>query len=140
MRVVVSFAAMPGKLTFRYLSRAYQFLISSMWDGAELWSMRTAMDEVRAGVENLLEVLPPQPAEGRCCSMCGDPMHTPSVFIADAGQAFESIDLELLERCHDGLHDIAAVSSKPCCIAVARQNKYYAQWCKNADNRSRSYV
>eukprot|EP00959_Pyramimonas_sp_CCMP1952_P380870 7979924-Pyramimonas_sp.AAC.1 len=62
------------------------------------------MDDVRNGISQLSC---PDAGDGsaeRCCILCGDSMAFPGVYVADAGQAFETVDNQFLDACLDALH------------------------------------
>ena len=93
MRNIVSFIRLPGRATFKAVGRGLRHLLHHHSKGWFVRSMDTAHHELKTSYDATL----PRPLNGRpyvVCVWCGAKMYTPGACTADAGQAFEVLEVD----------------------------------------------
>ena len=90
MRSISSFISFPGRPNLRFASRALDFLRRNCWEGFTFTNLSTAPVECKQDIASLVTpaVMP------FTCSFCKCSVHHPTCYIGDAGQAYETVDME----------------------------------------------
>eukprot|EP00969_Alexandrium_andersonii_P369393 15475050-Alexandrium_andersonii.AAC.1 len=116
--MIISFVRLPARRAMRWVSRAGQVLVQSLRAGNEAWDLSTAVEQLRKDVHLLV---PNQ----RChqCYRCAQRMPTPGCIVADAGQAYEQLDVDYVRESIDALFSSAQAQRFPSTITVDRTTR-----------------
>ena len=119
-RKVVSFAAWPGKLCWRMVSRGLETIAKHFGDGFEAWRLRDAPEMLRKRPSVLQTAEIPSLATCFRCSSAKPPW---SGVVADAGQFFEQTRIDQVESAMETLLSRARAASGHSTVTVFRSSK-----------------
>jgi hypothetical protein len=120
---------------FKLVSRAAQFIIRHIWDGYERWDLAKTPDEWRKTMGVLQHN-----ARGFHCYDCGKEMRVPDVFVGDAGQAYEALDLNFVSSTFQALFTAYGNTAAPSTVTVHCTQHCSGQLGGRADMPSDSQV
>ncbi len=118
-RNICSFARIPSQRAWKCLVCAYTFLYKHFFHGWSFSNLDTFTREFTSRFERLRppkscsdtsssSTSPNTNAGGFECALCGKVLSTPSVIVADAGQAFEALSSDSIRGTHGVLMCIYA--------------------------------
>ena len=88
------FRRIPGRTTFHRIGRAFMYGLTAVCPGYGIRDLSRGKDII---LEHLSKQLPRR-SPCPCCPRCGTFLREPTLFTADAGQAFEMIKPARIER------------------------------------------
>lgn len=112
-RTIVSFKKMPGRLSFKRVGRALQFLTASIFPSRLSVSN---LSVAKSDIEDRLKLQ--KPRKPLCnedyvhCKKCKDKMYHPTLYTADAGQEFEVITNKKVQNSLSAVFRLASSVTK----------------------------
>ena len=94
-------------------ARALNFLVDQSWKTFDFTDMALAPNEVKLRFAKLRT-----PDHTWCCKCCGKSMNRPGAIVADAGQAYEAIDMAMVTAAINALCKTAEIQKQPKTINV----------------------
>ena len=126
LRVICSFFHLTCRAQLRYVSRAVRFLLQVCWRTFEIWDLSRAPQVFKSKIAKLEQHNVSETCPNGLCLLCSAPLETPSVLVADAGQAYEVPEVSLISDAVDSLFVSADALDIPPAIYVMKGQKFCA--------------